>query len=195
MRLLHRPVGRHPDVELREMVRAAACACAGREARQARDIPWRRRGSARAARRAIRGPSAGRARWLDALHAPHNSHSAISSPNTASAPVSPAYWSSTERHDHRAVEQQVGRIMQPVGADRERPGAADDVALVADQRHGEHAWRRPTRRSRAPPRPSARRSAAAATARKPMKIAEMVIRITWTSEASASALPCPKRWS
>ena len=32
-------------------------------------------------------------------------------------------------------------------------------------------------------------------ARKPMKIAEMLIRMTWTSDASASALPCPNRCS
>lgn len=35
----------------------------------------------------------------------------------------------------------------------------------------------------------------ASTARQPIPAAEAVISMTWNSAASASALPCPKRWS
>ncbi len=41
-----------------------------------------------------------------------------------------------QRRDHREVEQQVGLIVHTVGADRERPGAADHVALPGEQGEG-----------------------------------------------------------
>ena len=41
-----------------------------------------------------------------------------------------------QRRDHRQVEQQVALIMDPVGADRDRAGAADDAALIGDQAEG-----------------------------------------------------------
>ena len=41
-----------------------------------------------------------------------------------------------QRGQHAAVHQQVAGIVQPVGADRDRAGAAHDIGLEPDQREG-----------------------------------------------------------
>ena len=74
--------------------------------------------------------------WLEARQAPQASQSAMPSPNSGSAPANAEILVEHQRGDHREVEQQVALIMDIVGADRDRAGAADHRALIGDQRQG-----------------------------------------------------------
>ena len=97
-----------------------------------------------------------------------------------------------QRRDHREVEEEIALIVDGVGADRDRAGAADDGALIGDQRQRDHD--RGERNGDAGfglLRPRANKQPLGGAPAD--DDAEIEIRATWPIAASASALPWPKR--
>ena len=116
-------------------------------------------------------------------------------PNTASAPRMRSALVEHQRGDHRAVEHQVRLVVDVVGPDRDRAGARDHAPLIPEQHERRARSPRATRRCRSRIAAVSAPLMSRSTARQAMPIADTAISTTWTSAASASALPWPKRWS
>ena len=111
--------------------------------------------------------------WLEARQAPHSSQSAMAMPNSGIGAGEAEILVEHQRRDHREVEQQVALIMDAVGADRDRAGAADHRALIGDQRQRDGDRDDARRRCHIRHWRCARPAISRSTARQPMPSAEI----------------------